>query len=312
MSATSAANTVREEIAIGRRHAPAVAWPTLILLVAVAAGLCVTIRLATGGEIAYWHAAAINTVIFYGTYTIVHEGVHDNIVPHGRLRWINMIAAFIAAAPLWLLIYPHRKSHMVHHTRCNTDEDPDIYARGDFGVVTFWRIPLAILGQLNPLEQYHQCRHYNVPRGETIASMATLAAYYAFCAIVIYAGYGYELVMFWLLPFFVGYDLMLVFFTWVPHHPHTLTGRYHDTRCSLWRGGNLLTQGQNYHLIHHMMPWVPWYRYETVFHEIEPQLRHHGALIDGFWPRPVEQSVAAFKDWEARNRPTAEQTAQQT
>jgi fatty acid desaturase len=88
---------------------------------------------------------------------------------------------------------------------------------------------------------------------------------------------------------------MLVFFTWIPHHPHTLAGRYHDTRCSLWPGGNLITQGQNYHLIHHMMPWVPWYRYERVYEEIEPLLKRNDALIDGFWPRPPQDIEAGPK-----------------
>jgi len=284
-----AERTVKQEMAIGRQHAPAVAWPTLILLAGVYAGLAISTWLALSGALPYWAAGIANGIILYGTYTVVHEGVHDNIVPREkRWRWVNMTAAFLAAIPLWLLIHPHRKSHMVHHARCNTDDDPDIYARGNFGVVTFWRIPLAALSQLNPVEQYRHCKQFGCTEGETRFAVATFAAYVLAVAAIVHAGYGYALLVLWFIPFMIGYSIMLVFFTWVPHHPHTQTGRYRDTRCSLWTGGNLLTQGQNYHLIHHMMPWIPWYEYEAVYKEIAPYLKQHHALIDGFWPQPLE------------------------
>jgi beta-carotene hydroxylase len=286
--------SIKEEIAVANRYRPEIAIPTLLLLAGVYSGLAASIYFALTGLLPMWLAAVVNTIILYGTYTVVHEGVHDNIVhKKSRLKWINLSAAFLAAIPLWILIYPHRASHRIHHTKCNTDADPDIYARGSFGVVTFWRIPLAILGQFNPVEQYRQCRDFNLSRAQRIFSLATFVLYAAIVLGIIAFGYGFELLVLWFIPFFIGYALMLVFFTWVPHHPHTITGRYHDTRCSLWRGGNLLTQGQNYHLIHHMMPWVPWYRYEKVFHEIRPALERHGAIIDGFWPRPAEESVKA-------------------
>ena len=282
-------HSIREEIAVANRHRPRVAVPTLLLLLGVCLGLAISVYLALAGQLPLWLAAVVNAVILYGTYTIVHEGVHDNIVSRkSPFRWVNMAAAFLAAIPLWILIYPHRASHMVHHRKCNTDEDPDIYARGNFGVVTFWRIPLSILGQFNPLEQYRQCEQFGLTRAQRIFSMLTFAAYVALVLMVVALGHGYELLVLWFVPFFVGYAVMLVMFTWIPHHPHTLTGRYHDTRCSLWPGGNVLTQGQNYHLIHHMMPWVPWYRYEQVFREIRPGLEKQGAIIDGFWPRAVD------------------------
>jgi len=281
--------SIRDEIDVANRHRPAVAVPTLLLLAGVYSGLAASSYFALSGQIPLWLAALVNGIIFYGTYTVVHEGVHDNIVgKKSRFRWVNMAAALLAAAPLWLLIYPHRASHMVHHRKCNTDDDPDIYARGPFGVVTFWRIPLAILGQFNPLEQYRQCKAYRLTPWQRYVSIVTFACYLAIVLAIVGRGYGFELLILWFVPFFIGYAVMLVLFTWIPHHPHTQTGRYRDTRCSLWPAGNLLTQGQNYHLIHHMMPWVPWYRYEKVFLEIRPALERHGATIDGFWPRPAK------------------------
>ena len=281
-------------MAIGRAHTPDVAWPTLWLLAGSYLSLTISTWLALSGLWPLWVSSILNGIVLYGTYTVVHEGIHDNIVqPGSGFRWVNMTAAFIGAIPLALLIYPHRKSHMVHHTKCNTDDDPDIYARGPFGVVTFWRIPVTVLRQFNPIEQYRECRRYGVTWRDTLFSMLTYAAYIAMVAGAVAAGYGYEVLVLWFVPFFVGYSVMLVFFTWVPHYPHTEVGRYRDTRCSLWPGANVLTQGESLHLIHHMMPWVPWYRYEAVFREIRPFLEQNGAQIDGFVPRmPQADRVA--------------------
>jgi fatty acid desaturase len=279
------AHTISQEIAIGRRYSPDIAWPTIRLAVGIYLGLTLSIWLAASGRLPYSVSALINTVILYGTYTVIHEAVHNNIVRKARLRWLNELFGFAICIPLWMFFYPHKKSHLVHHAKCNTEEDPDIYARGPFGVVTFWRIPLAALSAFNPLATYRDCRRFKVSAAELGISMATFAAYTALAVAAVAAGYGRELLVLWFIPWFIGYSIMLVFFTWVPHHPHTETGRYRNTRCSVWRGANWLTQGQHMHLIHHMMVWIPYYHYEQVFYEIRPYLEEHDAMIDGFWPR---------------------------
>ncbi|MDH5355854.1 MAG: fatty acid desaturase [Gammaproteobacteria bacterium] len=279
-------STIAQEMEVGRRHSPEIAWPTIRLAIIVYAALLVSTWAALSGALPYWVSALINAITLYGSYTVVHEAVHNNIVPRNeRLRWLNRFFGFAVCILLWMFFYPHKRSHQVHHTRCNTEEDPDIYARGSFGVVTFWRIPLASLSAFNPLTLYRDCRQFRVPDNERRISMATFAAYTVFVSAIILSGYGYELLVLWFIPWFIGYSIMLVFFTWVPHHSHMETGRYRDTRCSIWPFANFLTQGQHMHLIHHMMSWIPYYQYEKVFHEIRPYLEQNNAKIDGFWPR---------------------------
>ena len=79
-------------------------------------------------------------------------------------------------------------------------------------------------------------------------------------------------------------SVMLTFFTWIPHHDHSETGRYRDTRVSLWPGAELLF-GQDPHLIHHRMPAIPYYRYRATFDDLGPILERHSVRIDGFLPR---------------------------
>ena len=101
--------TIKQEIEVANRHRPKLAVPTLLLLVGVYSGLTASMYFALNGLSPMWLAALVNGIILYGTYTIVHEGVHNNIVSKkSKLKWINMAAAFLAAMPLWLLIFPHR------------------------------------------------------------------------------------------------------------------------------------------------------------------------------------------------------------
>ena len=114
--------------------------------------------------------------------------------------------------------------------------------------------------------------------------MALFALYAAVALAVITMGYGLELLVLWFVPWFVGNLLMLTAFGWAPHHDHSETGRYRDTRISLFPGGDFLYLFQNLHLVHHMLPSVPFYRYRAVFDEIRPLLERNGARIEGFWP----------------------------
>jgi beta-carotene hydroxylase len=74
---------------------------------------------------------------------------------------------------------------------------------------------------------------------------------------------------------------MFYAFDYLPHHPHTSTERYHDTRIQPGRIRHALLLAQNYHLIHHLWVSVPWFRYRTAFTHVEDGLRAKGATIDG-------------------------------
>jgi fatty acid desaturase len=114
--------------------------------------------------------------------------------------------------------------------------------------------------------------------------MALFALYAVTAIAVIAAGFGYEFLMLWVVPWFVGNLLMLTAFGWAPHHDHSETGRYRDTRISLFPGADLLYLYQNLHLVHHMLPSIPFYRYRVAFSELRPLLERNGARIEGFWP----------------------------
>jgi len=278
--------TLRLEAEAGRRNTPDFCWPTIALFVGLNAVAGIATWAALSGRIPFLAAAAINTAYVYFLYTVVHEAVHANISSRRRdLAWIDLFIGTLACIPLWLFFYQHKKQHMVHHARTNFDDDPDIYARGSFAGWLFWRLPKALIAYFNPVQLYRECLAYGVPRNEIIITMASFAVQAFVFLGIIAAGYGYELLVLWFIPWWIGQTVMLTLFTWIPHYDHHATGRYSNTRVSLFPGANWLLLGQHLHLIHHMMPGIPYYRYQRTFDEIRPLLERHHVRMEGLWPK---------------------------
>lgn len=69
-------------------------------------------------------------------------------------------------------------------------------------------------------------------------------------------------------------------------------GRTLVLEALVFPGANFLLQGQGYHLIHHMAPSVPYYRYEAVFRGMRPLLERNTARIEGLVPDPAHEGCA--------------------
>ena len=234
-----------------------------------------------------WLGAVGNTVFLYALYTVVHEAVHSNISSRQKnLRWVDPLAGIIACAPLWLNYHQHKRQHMAHHAHTNEDDDPDIYARGSFLGWIFLRLPVALINYFNPVQQYRDCQRFNCTRREYVYTCLSFTAHALIVIGLVALGYWREVLFLWFVPWWIGQTVMLTFFTWTPHHDHHETGRYRNTRVSLFPFANFLLQGQNYHLIHHMMPAIPYYRYKPVFDELRPILEAKGVRIEGIVPDP--------------------------
>ena len=282
-----AASTVRQEAEVGRRHTPEFGGRTLLLEIELFLLFFVATGLTVAGLIPMWLGAVGNTVFLYALYTVVHEAVHSNISSRSKnLRWVDPLAGIIACAPLWLNYHQHKRQHMEHHAHTNEDIDPDIYARGSFLGWIFIRLPIALLNYFNPVQQYRDCQRFNCTKREYVYTFLTFAIHALILIGFVAMGYWREVLFLWFVPWWIGQTVMLTFFTWTPHHDHTETGRYRNTRVALFPFANFLLQGQNYHLIHHMMPAIPYYRYKPVFDELRPVLEAKGVRIEGILPDP--------------------------
>jgi fatty acid desaturase len=278
-------STTKYETEVARRNSPEIAWTTIALAVGCLALWAASSWLALAGAIPLALAMVLNGIVMYAIYTPVHDASHSAVVPRLKsLRWVNVLIGTVSAFPIFMFFYHHRKSHFIHHAKTNEPEDPDKFAMGGFLEVFFVKTPWALISQLNGVKLYQACKALNLSSFQRRSTMAQYALTVALLVGLPAAGYGWALLTLWLIPWFVGELLMEVAFGWFPHYDNSETGRYRDTRISLFPGGDILYLYQNLHLIHHMLPVVPFYRYRAVFDELRPTLEQHGARIEGFWP----------------------------
>ena len=96
-------------------------------------------------------------------------------------------------------------------------------------------------------------------------------------------GLGTPALALWIGPAFAASAIIAFFFEWVPHHPHTHRGRYLDTRVILAPGLSVPLLAQNYHLVHHLYPRVPFYLYGRLYWAIADEIHEHGGRVTR-WP----------------------------
>ena len=282
---TDALDTIKQEAEAARRLTPVFAWPTLVFAIAVLAGMVAVTWLGAARTIPLWLAGIMIGVLQFAIYTPLHDASHNAIIPRRkRWLWVNTAIGMASAAPIFMFHHHHKRSHIRHHMLASTEDDPDQY-----GFVSFWsallvKIPLILLHYLNPVTLWRECRRFGMPRGEFVLTMTLYGVYVAVIAAVLAMGYWLEFLALWLLPWFFGNLFMLTTFGWAPHQVNKEQGRYRDTRIALFPCGDILFLWQNLHLVHHMLPTVPFCNYRRLFTAIRPHLEAHGARIEGLVP----------------------------
>lgn len=110
----------------------------------------------------------------------------------------------------------------------------------------------------------HRQRH-----GKALLIQASIL--FAGLATLVYFGYGMELLFLWFLATRIALFFLAVVFVYLPHHPAEITAQENEYQATTIRQGWewLLTPlfvYQNYHLIHHLYPTVPFYNYLKIWH----------------------------------------------
>ena len=302
---------VRDETVVIRRHSGFVAWPTVVLF----AGLVVGFVLATIGSwtgvVSLWVGCAINTVIAYVLFTVHHDATHKAISGRlGRWRWLDAACGTVAGAALQLSYRGFSGEHLRHHAHTNDPlRDPDATIIGPIWTVPLKWVAAVVLRTLSSLpfggrlEQKVMARlapgDLPAPNDriklEMRRSRRALQIGTAVLIASIPVGLFVPVFLLWWLPSRLAGLPLMVLFSWLPHVPFDSTARFHNTRINTFRGSTWLLLHQDRHLIHHLYPSVPWYRYRALFHDVRSLLEAEGARIEGrdSNPRqPIRLSVA--------------------
>jgi beta-carotene hydroxylase len=92
-----------EEKAIARELTPSVAWPTLILAMALPSTFVALVFLGFSRLMPLWLFTPILALVSYTHYTLVHESIHGNLAPgYPRWRWLNEIVGWAGSLGMGL------------------------------------------------------------------------------------------------------------------------------------------------------------------------------------------------------------------
>ena len=111
-------------------------------------------------------------------------------------------------------------------------------------------------------------------------------------------GLGYEFLLLWVLPSRIGLALVGFVFVFLPHHPADISAHDNKYQASTVRQGwewilTPLMVFQNYHLIHHLYPNVPFYNYLKIWHLRYDELTSkEPALQTAFGLKPVNRKYS--------------------
>ena len=258
------------------RGAPDVAtWrnPTMWLFAAAVALWTLGSAGYLTGTLTGWVVVPINAIAAYLGFTVFHESVHRTA---HRNRVLNDALGWLPALMLTFTYPVFRSCHLQHHAHTNDPElDPDHSVAGTPG----WLRPVWLLWTaVNYRILCH--RHKWGSIGSRRAQQALDAALVLSVPVAIVTGHVWTLIALYWGPMLLAGLFLFYAFDYLPHHPHHSTERYRDTRVQPGRLRHAVLLAQNYHLVHHLWVSVPWFRYRTVFVEVEPGLRSKGARID--------------------------------
>jgi beta-carotene hydroxylase len=218
----------------------------------------------------------------YVSFTPMHDAAHRAV---GRSRTLNAVVGRLAAVPLMGPFQAFRYMHLEHHKHTNEADgsDPDRYS----GSGRWWLLPLRWVTQDLHYYVVYAGRLRRRPRAEAIEVVATIVALYGTAIGLIIAGYGADVALYVLLPPRIAITFLALAFDYLPHAPYAATrkeDRFAATRIidHAWLTPVML--GQNYHLVHHLYPAVPWYRYGRVWSARRDQLTADGARAVRLWP----------------------------
>lgn len=213
-----------------------------------------------------WCCFCLNVLAIHIAGTVIHDACHN--AAH-KNRIMNAVMGHGSALMLGFAFPVFTRVHLQHHANVNDPEnDPDHYVSTGGPL---WLICVRFL--------YHEVfffkrklwRKYELLEW-FLSRLVVISIVYLSCQ---YGFLGYVL-NFWFIPTaVVGFALGL-FFDYLPHRPHASRDRWLNARVYPNRILNILIGGQNYHLIHHLWPSIPWYKYQPAYYATKHLLDEKG------------------------------------
>ena len=222
-----------------------------------------------------WYCFAVNVLALHISGTVIHDASHNS--GHSN-RIVNAILGHTSALMLGFAFPVFTRVHLQHHANVNDpDNDPDHFVSTGGPL---WMIAARFF--------YHEIFFFKRRLWRKYELLEWFLSRLFLVALVI-LGIQYDFINyimnFWFVPALVVGIALGLFFDYLPHRPFKERDRWKNARVYPGAILNLLILGQNYHLVHHLWPSIPWYNYQPAYYAMKPLLDHKGC----------EQSLGLFE-----------------
>ena len=199
--------------------------------------------------------------------TVIHDACHNSAHPN---RWINQFMGHGAAILLGFSFPVFTRVHLEHHKYVNHPQNDPDHIVSTFGPV--WLIA--------PRFFYHEYFFFERKLWRKYELIQWGIERSLFISIVL-AGIKYDFMNviynLWFGPALMVGVTLGIFFDYLPHRPFISRNRWKNARVYPSRVMNWLIMGQNYHLVHHLWPSIPWFEYKPAYELTKPLLDSKGS-----------------------------------
>lgn len=219
-----------------------------------------------------WHAPSwccfvLNTLALHLVGTVIHDASHKSA--HSN-PIINAVLGHGSALMLGFTFPVFTRVHLQHHAHVNDPEnDPDHFVSTGGPL---WLIAARFF--------YHEIYFFQRrlwKKYELLEWFLSRLAVGSFIYAAVHFGFIDYLFNFWFSPALVVGLALGLFFDYLPHRPFETQHRWKNARVYPGRVLNVLIMGQNYHLVHHLWPSIPWYKYKPAYEVMKPLLDEKGS-----------------------------------
>jgi len=193
---------------------------------------------------------------------------------------------------------------MQHHRFANEDRgtDPDDYASEG----PWWQVPFRWLTIDVWYGRFYWTKRKQLRRAGARETATVLSVSVAALAAAIGFGVFWEFAVIVLIPQRLQLGLLAWWFDWLPHHgleKSQRENRYQATRIRVgleWLMTPLMLS-QNYHLVHHLHPSIPFYRYLPAWRDNEEgYLQHQPAMATVFGKDLTADEYRSLREMDSR------------
>lgn len=276
---------------------PPLAWPTVFLFLGTLVLFGVEMYGLLVGGWPLWLTVTIGTAVTFLMFSVLHEATHHAVSTNTKVNNLfgHLSVPFVVAWASFPLI---KFIHIEHHR--NTNEPKAVDPDGWTSEGPWWQLPFRWATIDLWYVIFYLRRLPDRPRREAVFTVVFAAAVFAGFGALAAAGHGHALFWGYLVPHRLGLMVLAWWFDYLPHHGLTATQREDKYRATRVRvgGESVLTPlfvYQNYHLVHHLHPSVPFYRYIRAWRRNEQAYLDRNAAISTWFGRSLTPSE--YRAW---------------